>query len=154
MVQFPLRWEFTDSYLVHMWRTSFSGLHSSFLFDSEKERMCSEFFRSTPFWEEAAPASTERFWHPFVNVLYSPTEEPALPGVDGPLIRLWAHCYLPQSAGRQHQDERAIREQVHARLSRIGTTLARGGGDLATEISKLNLPSILAAVVHHIATTS
>jgi hypothetical protein len=123
------------------------GLHSTFLFNTEKERMTQKYFQCTPYWQEAAAASADQFWHPFTNVLFRPSDDPAIPDSAGPRITLWAHCFLPQSAGRQLQDDRAIRQQVHTKLIRIATALRESGGDLATSIAKLGLPPTLAAVV-------
>jgi hypothetical protein len=99
------------------------GLHSTFLFNTEKERMTQKYFQCTPYWQEAAAASADQFWHPFTNVLFRPSDDPAIPDSAGPRITLWAHCFLPQSAGRQLQDDRAIRQQVHTKLIRIATAL-------------------------------
>eukprot|EP00038_Savillea_parva_P012922 m.207816 g.207816 ORF g.207816 m.207816 type:complete len:615 (+) comp23944_c0_seq1:69-1913(+) len=148
MAQFPLRFEFTDTYLVHMWRSSFSGLYSTFTFTTEKERLSREFFAATSFWDEnALPQPTaDTFWHPFTNVLYSPTDLAVLPDASEVLVRLWSRCYLPQSAGRQTQDEDAVRQHVHNRLVRLGEAL-RTKEDPEDAAERLGLPRVLAAVV-------
>ena len=50
MVQFPLSFEYTEVFLIHLWSTVLSSLYGDFVFNCDKERVPPEYTNTNSFW--------------------------------------------------------------------------------------------------------
>ena len=114
--------------------------------------MCTEHFRCTSFWTDAD--KTDDFWHPFTNVLHRPTDGAVMPDATGASVVFWARAFEPQGAGLQDSDDRAVREQVHARLEQLAEALRLSGRDVGVELARLGLHGVVCDVVKQAAASA
>lgn len=90
MVQFPLRFEFSEEYLQTIYEQLLGTLHGDFIHNCDVERaQMPEYFDTTSVWDHLATIALPS-WR---NVLYETTEAVLQLSGSMPMLELWAFYY-------------------------------------------------------------
>lgn len=109
--QFPLSFEFTEAYLIHLWNTVLSCLYGDFIFNNDKERTPPDYNNTPSFWQHDRhfdPTDITDAVHK--NVAYEKNPGPVLPKYLGMYVRPWILCFYPTMAQIIAAEEQIFRQ--------------------------------------------
>eukprot|EP00040_Diaphanoeca_grandis_P024070 m.131884 g.131884 ORF g.131884 m.131884 type:complete len:572 (-) comp29574_c2_seq1:250-1965(-) len=111
--QFPLSFEFTEIFLVHLWTSVTSCLCGDFIYNSDRDRSTPAFAKTNSFWAHAkhcSPESPEEDVH--INPAYRPKKGVLIVGCTGVHIRPWVACFFPVLANEFQKQQTKTRIQI------------------------------------------
>lgn len=117
IVQYPLHFEFTETFLIHLWNTVLSCLYGDFVFNCDKERVPPEYTKTNSFWHHDSQYDT----HDPVdaknqNISFQPYPGPLLIQSSGLHLRPWVRCFYPMMDAVLEAEEQTYRQKIDEKL--------------------------------------
>jgi len=117
LLQFPLSFEFTEVFLVHLWNSVTSCLYGDFIFNSDKERSTPVFSKTNSFWAHSKSFGAEdRTEDLHINVAYRENKGAVVPEVAGFMLRPWIACYFPILTSELRAQQITARRKISSKI--------------------------------------